>query len=248
MSKHQKRILVLTTVFSLILGISQSVSAMHIMEGYLPGGFCIAWGILCIPFIAAGFFSINKTLREHRNLITLLAMSGAFIFVISSLKIPSVTGSCSHMTGTGLGAILFGPSAVSILGLIVLLFQALLLGHGGLTTIGANTFSMAIAGPFVSWGIYTLCKKSGMNKRVGIFLAAAAGDLFTYCVTAFQMAIAHHADTTIGGALVKFLAVFAPTQIPLAVIEGILTVLIVMGLETYAKPELRAIGFMKEAK
>ena len=77
MSKHQKRILVLTTVFSLILGISQSVSAMHIMEGYLPGGFCIAWGILCIPFIAAGFFSINKTLREHRNLITLLAMSGA---------------------------------------------------------------------------------------------------------------------------------------------------------------------------
>ena len=107
---------------------------------------------------------------------------------------------------------------------------------------------MAIAGPFVSWGIYTLCKKSGMNKRVGIFLAAAAGDLFTYCVTAFQMAIAHHADTTIGGALVKFLAVFAPTQIPLAVIEGILTVLIVMGMETYAKPELRAIGFMKEAK
>ena len=44
------------------------------------------------------------------------------------------------MTGTGLGAILFGPSAVSILGLIVLLFQAILLAHGGLTTIGANTF------------------------------------------------------------------------------------------------------------
>ena len=92
-------------------------------------------------------------------------MSGAFIFVISSLKIPSVTGSCSHMTGTGLGAILFGPSAVSILGLIVLLFQALLLGHGGLTTIGANTFSMAIAGPFVSWGIYLLCQKLKVNKR-----------------------------------------------------------------------------------
>ena len=77
-------------------------------------------------------------------------MSGAFIFVISSLKIPSVTGSCSHMTGTGLGAILFGPAAVSVLGLIVLLFQAVLLAHGGLTTIGANTFSMAIAGPLVS--------------------------------------------------------------------------------------------------
>ena len=78
---------------------------------------------------------------------TLIAMSGAFIFVISSLKIPSVTGSCSHMTGTGLGAIMFGPASVSVLGIIVLIFQAVLLAHGGLTTLGANTFSMAIAGP-----------------------------------------------------------------------------------------------------
>ena len=131
LSKQEKRILALAAAFALTFGIVPNVSAMHIMEGYLPGGFCIAWGVLCLPFLIAGFLSIKKTLNEHRNLITLLAMSGAFIFVISSLKIPSVTGSCSHMTGTGLGAILFGPSAVSILGLIVLLFQAILLAHGG---------------------------------------------------------------------------------------------------------------------
>ena len=225
-----------------------NVSAMHIMEGYLPGGFCIAWGVICVPFLIAGFMSIKKTLNEHRNLITLLAMSGAFVFVISSLKIPSVTGSCSHMTGTGLGAILFGPSAVSILGIIVLLFQAILLAHGGLTTLGANTFSMAIAGPFVSYGIFFVCKKCRVNKHISIFLAATLGDLFTYCVTAVQMALAHHADTTIMGAMGKFLLVFAPTQLPLAIIEGIITVLIIMGLETYAKPELRTIGFLKEAK
>lgn len=248
MSRNEKRILILAGVFALTFGIVPNVSAMHIMEGYLPGGFCIAWGVLCIPFLAAGFLSIKKILNEHRNLITLLAMSGAFVFVISSLKIPSVTGSCSHMTGTGLGAILFGPSAVSILGLIVLLFQAILLAHGGLTTIGANTFSMAIAGPFVSYGIYILCKKLNVNKKAAVFLAAALGDLFTYCVTAGQMALAHHADTTVMGALGKFLAVFAPTQVPLAIIEGIITAVIVMGLESYAKPELRALGFLKEAK
>lgn len=249
MSKHQKRILVLTTVFSLILGISQSVSAMHIMEGYLPGGFCIAWGILCIPFIAAGFFSINKTLREHRNLITLLAMSGAFIFVISSLKIPSVTGSCSHMTGTGLGAILFGPASVSVLGIIVLIFQAVLLAHGGLTTLGANTFSMAIAGPLVSFGVYKLCQSMKINRRVGVFLAAFLGDIFTYCVTSIQLALAYPSEAGgVAASAVKFLGVFAPTQLPLAVIEGILTVVIVIGLETYAKPELKRIGFFNERK
>ena len=62
------------------------------------------------------------------------------------------------------------------------------------------------------------------------------------------MALAHHADTTIMGAMGKFMLVFAPTQLPLAIIEGVITVLIIMGLETYAKPELRTIGFLKEAK
>ena len=70
-----------------------------------------------------------------------------------------------------------------------------------------------------------------MNRRLAVFLAAALGDLFTYCITRpFQLAIAHNADTTMGGAFAKFLAVFAPTQIPLAVIEGILTVLIMASL------------------
>ena len=243
MTMKQKRLVARISAFALVFGLVPAVSAMHIMEGYLPAGYCIAWGIICLPFLAAGFLSIKNTLKQHRELITLLAMSGAFVFVISSLKIPSVTGSCSHMTGTGLGAILFGPSAVSILGIIVLLFQAILLAHGGLTTLGANTFSMAIAGPFLSYGIYRLCEKLKCSKRVSVFLAACLGDLFTYCITAVQLALAHHADTTVMGAMGKFLMVFAPTQVPLAIIEGIITVLIVMGLEKYAKPELRTIGY-----
>ncbi len=70
------------------------------------------------------------------------------------------------MTGTGLGAILFGPCVTSILGIIVLIFQAILLAHGGLTTLGANCFSMAIAGPIISWILYKLLQKANVNKRV----------------------------------------------------------------------------------
>lgn len=245
MNQKEKKIVALAAAFALVFGVTPSANAMHIMEGYLPAKFCIMWGVICIPFIAAGYLSIKRTLSKHHRAITILAMAGAFIFVISSLKIPSVTGSCSHMTGTGLGAILFGPSAVSILGIIVLIFQAILLAHGGLTSLGANTFSMAIAGPFVSYGIYRLCKKLKINKHVGIFLAASIGDLFTYCITSGQLALAYPSEN--GGVLIsaaKFLAVFAPTQIPLAIIEGILTVIIIIGLETYAKSELTDIGFM----
>ena len=249
MTHREKLLVALSGIFALSFAAAPQAKAMHIMEGYLPGGFCIAWGLLCLPFLLAGFFSIRKTIQENRKALILLAMSGAFIFVISSLKIPSVTGSCSHMTGTGLGAILFGPSCVSILGVIVLLFQAILLAHGGLTTLGANTFSMAIAGPFLAWGLYALLKRLKVNRRVSIFLAAALGDLFTYCVTSLQLALAYPSQQGgIAASAVKFLGVFAPTQLPLAIIEGILTVVIVIALESYAEPELKLIGYYKEAK
>ncbi len=245
MNQKEKKIVFIAIAFALIFGVAPAANAMHIMEGYLPPKFCIIWGAICVPFLVAGYLSIKKTLSKNRKSITILAMAGAFIFVLSSLKIPSVTGSCSHMTGTGLGAILFGPMAVSILGIIVLLFQSILLAHGGLTTLGANTFSMAIAGPLITYVIYKLCQKLKVNKYVGIFLAASIGDLLTYCVTSFELALAYpSASGGIAASVVKFLAVFAPTQLPLAIIEGILTVVIIMGLETYAKSELTELGFL----
>lgn len=248
MTKTQKKVFIFSIAFAAVFSVCPIANAMHIMEGYLTPGFCIAWGVICIPFLVKGFFTMKKLFAENRKAITMLAMAGAYIFVISALKIPSVTGSCSHMTGTGLGAILFGPCTVSILGIIVLIFQAILLAHGGLTTLGANTFSMAIAGPLVSYGIYALCKKCKVNKKVGVFLAAALGDLFTYCVTSIQLALAYPSEQGgVAASAVEFLGVFAPTQLPLAVVEGILTVLIVMALESYAKPELKAIGFDKTA-
>lgn len=247
MTQKQKKLIAGIFVFSIGSGIYPAANAMHIMEGYLPASYCIAWGVLCLPFLLTGFMKIKKTLNENRRAFTLLAMSGAFIFVISSLKIPSVTGSCSHMTGTGLGAILFGPCTVSILGIIVLIFQAVLLAHGGLTTLGANTFSMAVAGPFITYGIYCLCRKCNLNRMLSVFLAASAGDLFTYCITSFQLAFAYPSE--VGGipaSAVKFLGVFAPTQLPLSIVEGLLTAAIVICLESYAKPELKSVGYIKE--
>ena len=247
MTRKQKKIVAAAAVFALMFGISPAVNAMHIMEGYLPVKYCVLWGLLALPFALAGFFKIRKQLDENHRAITLLAMSGAFIFVISSLKIPSVTGSCSHMTGTGLAAILFGPGVAGVLGLIVLLFQAILLGHGGLTTLGANTFSMAVAGPLAAFAVYRLGKKLKWNRKAAVFCAAFVGDLFTYCVTSLQLAIAYPSEAGgIGASAVKFLGIFAPTQLPLAVMEGLLTVIILVALESYAKPELKAVGFLKE--
>ena len=229
---------------ALLLVFPQAAGAMHIMEGYLPAAHCIVWGVVCLPFLAAGIARIRHIIQKKKRLLILLAMSGAFIFVLSSLKLPSITGSCSHMTGTGLSAILFGVGTTSILGIIVLIFQAILLAHGGLTTLGANTFSMAIVGPILTWCLFRAGKKLKLNKMANIFIAAALGDLFTYCVTAFQLALAHPSEAGgVGASAAKFLGVFAPTQVPLAIVEGLLTVLIVIGMEKYASRELSELSY-----
>ena len=224
-----------------------SASAMHVMEGYLSPGWCVLWGVLCIPFLIWGGIDMSRRINSGGSVKLLLALAGAFVFIISSLKIPSVTGSCSHPTGTGLGAVLFGAPVMSVLGIIVLLFQALLLGHGGLTTLGANTFSMAVAGPFLSWGLYALLKKLKAPAAVSVFLAAALGDLFTYVVTSFQLAMCH-SDGNFAFAFGKFMLVFAPTQLPIAIAEGILSVMIFNIIEKYCGRELKFLGVLVERR
>ena len=132
MTRREKRFLAFSVVMGGVLFVPQSAYAMHIMEGYLPPAYCAAWGALCLPFLAAGVVRLRRTVQAQRKALLLLAMSGAFIFVISSLKLPSVTGSCSHMTGTGLAAILFGPAYAAVLGLIVLVLS------GGLPLLASD--------------------------------------------------------------------------------------------------------------
>lgn len=245
----ERRVLLASCTPALLAALAVNASAMHIMEGFLPQGHAIAWGVVCLPFLVWGFLSIKKIVANHRKAILLLAMMGAYAFVLSALKMPSVTGSSSHPTGTGLGAVLFGPAPMALLGLLVLLFQAILLAHGGLTTLGANTFSMAIAGPIVSYGVYKLCRKWKVNRLVAVGLACGLGDLFTYCVTSIQLALAHPGQAGVLASMGEFMGIFALTQIPLAIVEGILGAVVMMMLESFARPELREIGYLeKEGK
>lgn len=217
---------------------------MHIMEGFLPPIHAAAWTAVAVPFLVVGARRIITLTREQPQTRLLLASAGAFAFVLSALKIPSVTGSCSHPTGTGLGAILFGPSVMAVLGAIVLLFQALLLAHGGLTTLGANIVAMAVVGPWVAYGVFRLTRSLGGALTIAVFLAAMLGDLATYLMTSIQLALAFPDPTSgILGALTKFGGVFALTQIPLAVIEGLLTVIVVNLLTQYSRDDLDALAF-----
>lgn len=244
LSRHYK---IIPKFIMILLLVPQLAFSMHIMEGFLPPMWCLSWAAISIPFVIIGFFSIRKTIDANPKVKMLLAMAGAFAFVLSALKIPSVTGSCSHPTGVGLGAILFGPTPMAVIGLIVLVFQALLLAHGGLTTLGANTFSMAIIGPFVAYGIYKIINKNGGPLWLAVFLSSSLGDLFTYVATSFQLGLAY--PSAIGGtaaSVAKFMSIFAITQLPLAISEGLLTVVIFNILKVYGSTELKDLKVISE--
>ncbi|WP_040283683.1 energy-coupling factor ABC transporter permease [Tessaracoccus massiliensis] len=213
---------------------------MHIAEGFLPVTHCVAWYCAAAPFVVHGARAVVKEAKANPESKLLLAAVGAFTLVLSAIKLPSMTGSSSHPTGTGLGAIIFRPPVMAFLGTLVLLFQALLLAHGGLTTLGANAFSMAVVGPWTAYAFWRLIKAAKGPAWLGVFFAMAMANLATYVTTSVQLAIAHP-DPVSGflGAFVKFAGVFAVTQIPLAIAEGLLGIVIYNLLSTHAADRLK---------
>lgn len=222
---------------ALALTIPANAYAMHIAEGYLEVNWCLFYFVLAAPFIFLSLREIRKVVKKNSDIKMLLALMAAYVFMMSALKLPSVTGSSSHPTGTGLGAVVFGPIVMGAISLVVLLFQALLLAHGGLTTLGANVLSMGIVGPFVAYVVYRLLKKK--NQSVAVFAACALGNLFTYVATSIQLALAYPSpDGGVVTSAIKFLGVFAVTQVPLAIVEGIVSVIIYDFIKKYSSKEL----------
>lgn len=204
---------------------------MHIMEGFLPVTHAGVWTIVGALFVTSSLRETRKDLQYDRSVLLKLGAAAGFCFLLSSLKLPSVTGSCSHPTGIGFGTILLGTSAMPLVGLVVLLFQAVLLAHGGITTLGANLVSMAVVGSLVTAGSVLVMKRFHLPQTFTIVTAVALGNLLTYVCTATQLALAFP-DSEFGflGAFSKFLLVFAPTQLPLAVMEGFVTVVALRAL------------------
>ncbi len=191
---------------------------MHISDGILSFQWSIAWYALAILFVAIGSWKIANTRKANPAYMSILALMGAAIFVISVWHIPvPVTGSSSHPNGTALASIIIGPLATVAITSIVLFFQAFL-GHGGITSLGANLISLGAVGAFVGIGVFTLCRKLGASIWLAAGLAGFIGDLSTYATTAFQLALSLNPGSVTSHWELYMLG-YLPTQIPLAILE-----------------------------
>jgi cobalt/nickel transport system permease protein len=237
MKKKVYAVLLFVTAF---LFTSKNALAMHISEGILPPREAIFTAILALPFVAVGFYSIYRLKKNNPIFIPLVGLIGAGIFVISAFPIPvPIAGTCSHPAGTGLGAVVLGPFISTVIAFISLLIQALFMAHGGITTLGANTLTMGVAGSFLSYLSYKLCRKLNLGIFISGFVAGFIADIMTYAATSVILAFALSPDFL--PAFKEIALAFVPTQIPLGILEGVVTGYAIK--YTYIhKPELMEFG------
>ena len=147
---------------------------MHIPDGYLSPSTCAT---LYAGASAGWYASLKRVKRQlSTRAIPLISVLAAFCFVVMMFNLPLPGGTTGHPVGVGLAAIVLGPWGSILAISLSLAIQALFFGDGGITTLGANCFNMAIVGSFVAWAIYKLLgARSDASSKRRPLAAAIAG-------------------------------------------------------------------------
>lgn len=202
---------------------------MHIAEGMLPAKWALTYYGIAGIFVAKGIQEYRTLSKDAPIIKQLTGVMTAAVFLISLLPIPVplISGSSSHPGGTPLAAILMGPYLVTPMSLVALLFQALFLAHGGLTTLGANTLTLAVFGGGTAYLVFKGARKFNLSLGLAAGLAGFLGDIAIYAGTSAQMALAIHGNQSVGTVFSSLFIAFIPTQVPLAILEGVFTGMVI---------------------
>lgn len=211
---------------------------MHIPDGVLPAKVCIAGFALTGLATWYSLRQIHRAQNPTRG-IPRASMLAATFFVASLIHIP-IPPTSVHLILNGLLGTVLGYYAFPAI-LIGLFFQAIMFGHGGLSTLGVNAAMMGIPAlgayhVFQLRAVFSDRLHSKVVTGLFAFLAGAGGlgiavlIFFGLIVTTLPAGF----DAATERAAVSTLVL---AHIPLMVIEGIFTNLLVSFLEQ-VKPEL----------
>jgi len=240
---------ILITAALLLGGLPRPALAMHISEGLLPWKVATFWFVVALPFVAAGLVQIARRKQLSPTYMPLLGIFGAAVFVFSCLPIPIPgVGATAHPAGTGFSAILLGPLPSVVVAFVSLLLQGVFLAHGGLTTLGANTFSMGVLGSFAGIAAFVVARRLRLGLFWSGFLAGVSADLFTYLGTSIALATGLHGSGSLLGEIGAIFAILAPYVAVLMVIEGLITGGILVYVRNHRPDILRRLKILPEER
>lgn len=205
---------------------------MHIPDGFLDAKTIAAASALSIGSVGYALKRATRTLPPRR--VPLMGLAAAFVFAAQMINFPVFGGTSGHLVGSVLVAVLLGPSAAVVVMTAVLIVQCLLFGDGGLLSLGANVFNMAVMATMGGYGIFKMVRW-GARGPAGLILAAAfAGWCSTVLAAvccAGQLALSHTAAWN-----VTFPAMFH-IHMFIGVGEGLITGLVLSAI-LKVRPEL----------
>jgi cobalt/nickel transport system permease protein len=147
---------------------------MHVPDGYLSPSTCATLYVCA----ASGWYAALRRIKRllATRAIPLISVFAAFSFVVMMFNVPLPGGTTGHAVGVGVAAIVLGPWGSILAISIAIAIQALFFGDGGITTLGANCFNMAIVGSFTAFATYRMvAANSNLNSRQRVIAAAIAG-------------------------------------------------------------------------
>jgi len=149
---------------------------MHIPDGYLSPSTC---AVLYGAAIAAWYACLKRLKRVLlTRVVPLISVFAAFAFVVMMFNLPLPGGTTGHAIGVTIAAIVLGPAGAVVSISLALALQALLFGDGGITTLGANCFNMAVIGSLVAYACYrALSAQALIDSRRRVIAAGIAGYL-----------------------------------------------------------------------
>lgn len=200
---------------------------MHLSEGILPASLAALWTVAAAPFV---IHSARRLRREPETRARFgVATALAFAVTLFPIPVPGL-GATSHLCATPVLALLLGPSALALPMAVVLALQALLFAHGGITTLGANVFTLGVAGPWLAWGLGRGLSRLGLPRGLAVGVACLAGAATVYLLDALMLGWALRGVQSFGHWVKVALLGFAPVQAPLLVLEGALSAALVAAL------------------
>ncbi|MHB1418419.1 MAG: energy-coupling factor ABC transporter permease [Bacillota bacterium] len=222
---------------------------MHIAEGMLPAPYALAYTGIAAVCVAKGINDYLKRAAKHTSAKQMVGVLTAAIFVISLLPIPvPIAGTSSHPAGSPLAAILMGTFPGVMMSMVALLFQALLFGHGGISTLGANTLTLGLLGGGSACLVFRLGRRLGWGLGWSAGMAGFIGDLVIYLGAAAQLAMALHGRQSFWPFFWGILAAYMPTQLPLAVLEGLFTGKVLVYIHQQRRDILVSLGVVPEVE
>ncbi len=151
---------------------------MHIPDGMLQAPTWIPAWLGSVGVLAYAVREVRRRLSD--GTIVMMAVMAALIFALQMLNFPVAGGTSGHFAGGAAAAIVLGFWPAMLVMAAVVTVQAFFFADGGITALGANMLTMAVAGPLVGYAIYrTLTRISGSR---GMKLTASFAAAWAACV------------------------------------------------------------------